>query len=222
MKSSICIAVLAVSMLGQSAFAALAITEVASTSGAPEAALSGLDWWELTNTGPSSVLLNGYEWEDNNPQGAGVDTAIFPDGITIAAGESIIIHDGDSAVPVAFRSVWGLANTAQVLYGDSFGGNNMFSGLSSSGDQVNLYDNLGSLVSSVTFGASTSGVSFEWDTDGNTLGLSVAGENGAYLAPGGAGRISSPPGHVPEPASIALVGMAVCGFWANCGLRRRK
>jgi len=218
MRLSMCIAALAVSLFGQTAFAALAITEVASTSGATEAELSGLDWWELTNTGPSSVLLNGYEWEDNNPQGPGVDTAIFPAGVTISAGESIIIHDGDSAVPAAFRSVWGLANTVQVLNGDLFGGNNMFSGLSSGGDQVNLYDNMGSLVSSVTFPGSTTGVSFEWDTQGNSRGLSVVGEFGAYSAAGG--RIGSP-GAVPEPATIALVGMAVCGL-ASCGLRRRK
>jgi Lamin Tail Domain/PEP-CTERM motif len=220
MKSSICIAALAVSCLGQTAFAALAITEVASTSGATEAALSGLDWWELTNTGPGSVSLDGYEWEDNVPEGFGNSTAVFPNGYSIAAGESIIIHEGDSSVPAAFRTAWGLSDTVQVLYEDLFGGNNTFSGLGSGGDKVVLYDNLGSVVSSVTFGSSTSGVSFEWDTAGNSLGLSVAGEHGAYLAPGGGGRIGSP-GQVPEPASIALVGMAVCGL-ASCGLRRRK
>lgn len=188
----------------------LVITEVMSTSGAP-APLTGQDWWELTNNGTSSVSLQGYEWEDNAPSGPGGATAIFGN-INIGAGESIIIHQGSTANgDTAFRATWSLAPTVQVLFQDSFTGNNPFSGLSSAGDEVNLYNNLGQLVASVSFGASTTGVSFEWDGDsGASLGLSVNGENGAYTATyGGIGS----PGFalltaIPEPTGLVVLGGA--------------
>ena len=213
---SICGAILASALTVQASFAALAITEVASTSGATELELAGLDWWELTNTGPGSVLLDGYEWEDNNPQGAGVDTAIFPNGVSVAAGESIIIHQGDNTADAAFRAAWGLSASVQILTEDLFGGNNTFSGLSSNGDQLRVYDPMGAEIAMVDFPSSTSGITFEWDRAGNSLGLSVAGENGAYAI--SEGRVGSPGTSVPEPATLALLGLA-----ASClvGTRRR-
>ena len=218
MRFSMCVAALAVCLFGQTAFAALAITEVASTSGATELELAGLDWWELTNSGPGSVLLDGYEWEDNNPTGFGNDTAAFPSGITISDGESVIIHEGDATVPAAFRTVWGLSPSVQILSEDLFGGNNTFSGLSSGGDQVRVYNSIGTQIALVNFGAATPGVSFEWNTSGVSLGLSVDGQFGAHTASNG--RVGSPGIAVPEPAAIALVGLAVCGL-AGC-VRRRK
>jgi hypothetical protein len=213
--------ILAVCVIGQPAVGAVVITEVASTSGAPAGGdLAGLDWWELTNTGPGSVLLDGYQWKDSDgglPGSAMPDTAIFPNGITVAAGESIIIHEGGVEIEDDFRLQWALDPAVQILHDGLFTGNNTFSGLSSGGDQVNLYDNLNNLVSGVAFGPSTAGRSFEWDTDGNSLGLSVLGENGAYGASNN--RVGSPGIAVPEPATLVLIGLAVCGA---CFLRCRS
>ncbi len=205
------VAILATVIFLAPARADLVITEVMSTSGAP-GNLAGRDWWELTNNGPIAVLLAGYEWEDNAPTGFGADTAVFPNA-TINPGESIIIHQGPGATGDAdFRATWSLAPTVQVLFQDVFGGNNPFSGLGSGGDGVNLYNNTGSLIAAVGFGTSTSGVSFEWDgITGADLGLSVNGENGAYVA--SYGGIGSPGfavlNTIPEPASaLALLGLA--------------
>jgi hypothetical protein len=221
MRCSLLVAALAVGLFAEVAPAALVITEVASTSGAPAGALAGLDWWELTNTGPGGVSLDGYEWKDSDgglPGTPDADTAIFPSGTTIGAGESLIVHDGDSAVPAAFRTDWGLNSSVQILYGDQFSGNNSFSGLSSGGDKVELYDSTAALVAEVMFGSATAGVSFEWNTLGASLGLSVAGENGAIGASNN--RIGSP-GAVPEPGALALVGIAIGGL-VGCTRRRRS
>ncbi len=210
---------LAICLAASSAFGAIAITEVASTSGAP-GSLANLDWWELTNTGPTAVSLNGYAWEDAPISS---DLGVFPNGITVAVGESIIIHQGAGAsVATDFRATWGLLPSVQVLTQSQFTGTNPFSGLSSGGDSVFLFNNLAQQVAGVSFGASTSGVTFEWDGSGANLGLSVAGENGAFTSTyGGVGSPGVAVLPVPEPASGALLAMALCAG-ASWAIRRRR
>jgi hypothetical protein len=211
--------------LPQTVKADLFITEVMSTSGAPAGNLAGRDWWELTNNGLGAVNLLGFQWEDNAPTGFNGDTAIFGN-FSIASGESIIIHQGVRAGAEAdFRSTWGLGAGVQILFQDDFTGNNPFSGLSSNGDGVNLYNSSGTLIRSVTFPGSTSGTSFEWSgIDGSNLGLSVNGENGAYIGnyPGGGNPVGSPGfalTSVPEPSALGL--LAVAGVVAG-GFRRKR
>lgn len=215
------------------AFAALVITEVASTSNAPAGtSLESRDWWELTNTGNAGVLLDGYSWEDNPVQN---DRGTFPNGITIGAGESIIIHQiftaPDTPVSADFRSAWGLPNSVQILEQSQFTGTNPFSGLSgTSGDGVNLYNPSNVLVASVAFPPATlagNNVStFEWGRNSASLGLSVAGENGAYQItyplnnPTSLKATGSPGTSVPEPGTAALGGLGLCLL--ACGSRRKR
>lgn len=207
-----------------SANADLVITEVMSSSGNPSGPANG-DWWELTNTGGSDINLENYYWDDG---GATVgDGALFP-AISIVAGQSIVIVDESLADLATFIAAWGGGFTA--ISEESFGGPNPFSGLGSGGDQVQLWDEdpsvnpLANLVASVTFGAATSGVTFEWDRAGNSLGLSVAGENGAFVAPGngvgGAGTNVGSPGvaTIPEPSTFGALAL-IAGI---ASLRRRK
>lgn len=197
MKFQLYVASLVLCLAGQTAFAQLVITEAVPNPGAPNpGTLANLDWWELTNTGPATVSLDGFEWNDF-PSDSG-ESAIFPNGVSVAAGESIIIHrdNGLTGVADAFRTDWGLSPSVQVLTESQFTGLDPFSGLgSTNGDQVNLFDGpvppgAGSLVSSALFGPAAPGLSFEWGTDGTGLGMSVLGKNGAFGASNG--RVGSP------------------------------
>lgn len=192
---------------------ALVITEVMSDSGGTGA--TNGDWFELTNTGAAAVDVTGYYWDDDGP--AGNDGALFP-GISIPAGGSVVIVDEGAGNLADWLVAWGGGFTA--ISADDFAGPDTFSGLSSAGDQIEIWDadpNAGpaNLVASVTFGAATTGSSFEWDLAGNPLGLSVAGENGATT--GTQGDIASPGSVVPEPSIALLGGLGLLGM-----LRRRR
>jgi len=196
MKLRIYLAVLALGLASQTAHGQLVITEAAATPGGANPTLQGEDWWELTNTGPGAVSLDGYQWVDrpvDNNQ-----TAVFPNGISVASGESIVILRGTAATGTAFRSDWGLAPTVQVLTEDQFTGLNTFSGLGGSGELIHLYDGapptLGTanLLASAPTGPAGNGITHEWGTNvAGTLGrLSSGGSNGAITL--GDGRVGSP------------------------------
>ncbi len=191
--------------------AGLVITEVMSSSAHPGGPANG-DWWELTNTGAAALSLNGYSFDDDSvTPGA----AVFPNGISIAPGESILFVEESVANLTGWRAAWGVAPSVQAFSNAQFTGT--YSGLSSAGDQVNVYDIANQLAASVAFGASTSGFSFEWKKNGDSQGLSVVGENGAYQAlsngVAGPGVDIGSPGHaVPEPSTWALALLGVAGL----------
>ncbi|MCB9852207.1 MAG: lamin tail domain-containing protein [Phycisphaerales bacterium] len=200
---------LAVMAFARVANASLVITEVMSSS-AHNNPVKG-DWFELTNTG-APIDLAGYYWDDNGPNGA--DGALFP-SIVIGTNESIVIVDSTVADLPAFVASWGGGFTAYAA--ESFvGSDDTFSGLSSNGDQIQIWDSnpntnpLANEVAAVTFGsAAGGGKSFEWFTNGVADGFSVAGQYGAHVADDdGLGNpgidVGSPGVAVPEPATISL------------------
>ena len=88
-------------------------------------------------------------------------------------------------------------------------------GLSTDGDAVNLFDSFGRRVTGVTFGASTSGFTFDNAARAATVAqLSAIGVNGAFKSP--ANEVGSPGTHatasvggtVPATLSLTLGGAA--------------
>ncbi|MBB5352629.1 hypothetical protein HNR46_002877 [Haloferula luteola] len=197
-----------------SAPGALVITEVMANSGSETGATNG-DWFELTNTGSVAIDLTGYYWDDGGSSAN--DGSLFP-GIVIGAGDSIVIVDENATNLSAWVTAWG--GSVVAYSSETFGGPNTFSGLSANGDQIEIWDadpNAGTanLVASAYFGTSTTGYSFIWDTEGNSLGISVAGENGAYTAANG--DVGSAGTVVPEPSIALFGGLGLLGLF----LRRR-
>lgn len=174
----------------------LAITEVMASSG-HSATNANDDWWELTNTGSAAVSLDDYKWGDT-PTPAKPTASKFPAGITIQPGESIIILEEAATNVAAWKAAWGLPASTQVIDGTRFAaanpGGEAFSGLSVSGDEVNLYNPGGSVVASVTIVASNSGKSQAFHRDGSPVAgaHSVVGRDGAFASSLSPSDVGSP------------------------------
>src|SRR5262249_40444593 len=180
--------------------ATLIISEVApwsSGNGGPASGPTSLrgDWFEVKNIGSATANIAGWKMDDDSKS---FSVAVSLNGITnIAPGESVIFMEtGDLAgKSAAFKALWFGANPPPNLQFGSYSGSGV--GLSTSGDQVNLFDSGGTLQASVAFGASPSG---PFPTFDNAAGLNNAtistlaavGINGAFAAAGDANEKGSP------------------------------
>jgi hypothetical protein len=153
MRHSLLSALVAATLIAPAPQARFVITEVMSSSG------STPDWFELTNDGSSAVSLTGWKMDDGS---FNLAAAVALSGITsIGAGESVIFIESAGGTGIAsFRSFWGGLANVQVGY---YSGSGV--GLSSGGDGVCVFNNLGVNVNQVSFGAATTGSSFFWGWD---------------------------------------------------------
>lgn len=222
------LAVLCSALLGTvSAHAALHITEVMAASGHAGGAGNG-DWFEIYNSGPTAIDLTGWSWDDNTFT-PGAHTF---GSISIAPNSVVLVVDENAALINFWKNdVWSIGTPGVVLVNTEVGG---FSGLGSGGDSVAIYNSGGTLETSVTFGAASTGSSFAWDLSGVSLGFSIAGTNGAYVAPkdgndnaadtdpslyAAGSDVASPGVAVPEPSSAAFL---LLGLTAATLRRRRR
>ena len=167
----------------------LIISEVAPWSSGNSAL--GADWFEVTNTGTVTQNISGWKMDDNSHS---LGLAVPMSGITsIAPGESVIfIETADlsparlAAARTSFLSLW-FTNPPNLQIGIYSGGG---VGLSTGGDEVNLYDSAGAKRAGVIFGANA-GAAGVFRTFDNTSGLnnttistlSSVGVNGAFAIP---------------------------------------
>lgn len=184
------------------------------------------DFFELTNTGGSSVNISGWKIDDNSNT---FGSAVLLRGVTnIAPGQSIVFIEGDAtgsndaALRTSFLSAWFGARPPSGLVIGGYGGAGV--GLSTAGDAINIFDPAGARITGVSFGASTTGVTFENAAGlGSTTlplpivsALSAASVNGAFLAPSGE---TGSPGVIPEPGTATMLGIGMA-LLASGGRRR--
>ena len=179
------------------------------------------DWFELRNIGSSAVDITGWKMDDSSATFA---LAVPIRGITsILAGQTIVFLEGnasgsnDGTIDANFITAWFGGSAPVGFTVANYGGSGV--GLSAAADAVNIYDSTGVLQAGVSFGASTTGFTFDNEAglSGTISQLSVAGVNGAFLSFNGLETGS--PGVVPEPTSIALAGLGLAAF---LGFRKRQ
>ncbi len=143
------------------------------------------DWFEVTNTGTHAVDLTDFKVDDSSNAFA---SAIDLDGVgLVQPGQSVIFIEGSAATADAFKAFWFGATVPAGFAIGSYSGSGI--GLSTDGDAVNLFDQQGTRITGVSFGASTTFRTFDnaAGLSGPISQLSVNGVNGAFVAGGATG-----------------------------------
>ncbi|MDX2185588.1 MAG: lamin tail domain-containing protein [Opitutaceae bacterium] len=177
------------------------------------------DWFEITNIGASTIDLTGWKVDDASQ--SFVSGRPLRGVTSIAPGKSVVFMESnadgsnDAAKGAAFKAAWFGSNIPADFQLGYYGGSGI--GLSTDGDQVNIYTSTGILTASIAFQTATTGRTFDNAAliDGvETMfvsQLSVDGVNGAFMSVTG-GEIGSP-GAIPEPSTYALLaGAAAMGL----------
>jgi uncharacterized protein YjiK len=171
----------------------------------------GADWFELTNTGTTTVDLTGWKMDDDSNASG---NAVALNGVSmLTPGQSAIFVEGDASKVTVFESAWFPVGAAAGFQIGTFSGSGV--GLSTGGDQVNIFDGTGSHVTGIAFGTSVSGQTFD---NSSALGsatapvptvsaLSIAGTNGAFTVAGETGS----PGIATVPTPVAVTEVAPWG-----------
>ena len=172
--------------------AVVAVTEVAPWSSGNSPV--GADWFEVTNISDNPVTITGWKVDDGSNAFA---SSLALNGIdTIAPGESVIFLEGSATTAETFKTNWFGANVPAGLQVGYYSGGSI--GLSSGGDEVNLFNAGGIPQASVSFGGSDAVQPYQtFDNtvaaDNATLSLlSETGVNGAFVAANSSVEIGSP------------------------------
>ncbi|MGK2877661.1 MAG: lamin tail domain-containing protein [Solirubrobacterales bacterium] len=200
---------LTITPIGTPTGASVAVTEVSPWSSGGSSYAS--DWFELTNTGTTTLSLTNHRVDDDSNSFA---SALILNGVaSLAPGKSAIFIEGDAAKAALFTSTWFPGGAPADFQIGHYQGSSI--GFSTSGDQVNIFDNAGTKLTGISFGASTTGLTFDnTAAAGSATGappavttLSAAGTNGAFTV----GAETGSPGVSPIAAPLIISEVAPWG-----------
>jgi hypothetical protein len=192
--------------------AAIIITEIMYN---PADTGDAYEYVEIYNNGVSAVDLTGWTIADTGATNSGP----FPAGSSIAAGGTAVLprlRTGFGTI-ADYKTAWGAGINFIDIPIDTW------NGLANTPDEVLIYDASNTLITEVDYGVaspwppSTNGFSIyltdlSADTSvGSNWALSAVGVDGAYAAspPFDVGDVGSPGVVVPEPTTLALVGLGL-------------
>lgn len=224
MKRGTLFALATIAGVAGAAHADLIITELSTKS-----AVDPEDYFELTNTGATSIDISGWQFDDES---ADLGDAVALNGITnIGAGESVVffqLAETDAAAQVAlFRSYWGGLSGVQVGWYDGAG--------LGKGDAINLFDASDNLAITLEYGMTSPNETHAGDwAAGNFDGSDIYENDAAIWVPGSDGQFVLAQdgvygsfqnsagewgslGVVPTPGTLALLGLG-----GLAGARRRR
>ncbi len=171
------------------------------------------DWFEVVNTGNSTIDLGEFAYEDDSAVSSG-QSAIA--SLVLGAGQvAIVLADADASDISEFQNLWNYSGLITHTNGD--GG-----GLSQGGDVVNIINILSQDIEASVVFPNTGGAFASVDFTGANPFLSVIGVNGAYESNvfGDVGEertLIASPGTIPAPGAVALLGLG-----GLVGARRRR
>ena len=167
------------------------------------------EYFEIVNLGPISVDLAGWSFDDSDRVPGSMS---LTDLGVLAPNQAAVVTEATAAV---FRAAWGLTTANKVL-----GENTNNLGRS---DEINIYDNTGTLVDRLTYGDQTFSGTIRtqnksgWNTPAGTTPwgnvtsawkLSSVGDAQHSWASIG-GDVGSPCVFVPTPGTAVLAGLGL-------------
>lgn len=205
------------------AWSAILITEV-HPNGSSNASYAE-DWFELTNFGATAINIGNWRVDDSSDSFGSAHELL--EVTSIAPGQSVIFIEANEVdfqvTRDSFVNAWFGSNAPAGFAIGRYSGPGI--GLSSNGDAVNIFDSSGGLITRVGFGSS---VGFNTTTFDNSFGTSTnlttfssIGVNNAFLSSNGA-EIGSPGiAAIPEPTSLAALGLLSGIYVVRRRLRNR-
>ena len=158
----------------------LSVSEIMAGSNDPNSAFRQ-DWFEITNSDTIATTLDGLSWSHDAEIPGRTQ---FPAGITLQAGEALVVLNATVADTAAWKNNWRIAGKpVQVITADVMTG--PFPNIKQGSDLIVLYSPTNAVLCRSVFANAPAGRTAEFNSDCLFIGFASDGTRGAYFSNGG-------------------------------------